>query len=70
MANTRQYSPILISDNIDQSDWPILKIKTTLGKVQPWITHPEDRPKNIRAMVAFTAVEGVSMLRDLWLIQH
>jgi len=31
MANARQYSPILISANIDQSDWPILKTKTTLS---------------------------------------
>jgi hypothetical protein len=30
MANTRQYSPILISANIDQPGWPILKTKTTL----------------------------------------
>jgi len=30
LANIRQYSPILINNNINQSDWPILKMKTTL----------------------------------------
>ena len=31
IANTRQYSPILISANIDQSDWPILILKPSLS---------------------------------------
>ena len=31
IANIRQYSPILISNNIDQSDWPILILKPLLS---------------------------------------
>jgi erythromycin esterase-like protein len=55
-----------VIDYLAKSDPEMGKLaRQRYGKVQPWLQHIEDKPENIRAMVAATEGEVVSMLRDL-----
>jgi hypothetical protein len=57
MANIRQYSPIWISNNIDQADWPILNLKTTL--------HPRDAQQSPHKKLAVSAIDVSILLTGL-----
>lgn len=56
-----------VTQYLANSDPEMAKLaRQRYGKVQPWIPHlEEDRPENIRAMIASTEPEVVSMLSDL-----
>jgi erythromycin esterase-like protein len=56
-----------VINSLAHSDPEMAKLaRQRYGKVQPWIPHlEEDKPENLRAMVASTEAGVVSMLRDL-----
>jgi erythromycin esterase-like protein len=55
-----------VIDHLEHTDPELAKLaRQRYGKVTPWIPRLDERPENIRAMVAATSAEVISMLKDL-----